>query len=239
MKCQRKRVAVARVLRLEVLGAVLAHDLDPRLGERTHLLDRDVLRRDDDRRRPARPRPGSARRLARTSSGDTRDHSLDAARLARRAGARRSAPDCTRCRGRRGATSSTPASRSARSAALQRSSVVRDTSARSARRTARPPRARPRSSRARSPGPIAAADARRRARRRRSATTPPSRPRQPTWSDGHRRRAAVARASAIGRQSALIARMGRSGSSVQRPSPGSPRAPGSRAVHDASSAPGS
>jgi len=42
-------VAVAVVLRLEVLGAILTHDLDPCLHERRQILERDVLRRDDDR----------------------------------------------------------------------------------------------------------------------------------------------------------------------------------------------
>ena len=42
-------VAVDRVLRLEILRAVLAHDLDSGLGEDRQLLDRDVLRRGDDR----------------------------------------------------------------------------------------------------------------------------------------------------------------------------------------------
>ena len=44
-----ERVAVARVLRLEILRAVLADDLDARLGERRQLVDRHVLRGDDDR----------------------------------------------------------------------------------------------------------------------------------------------------------------------------------------------
>ena len=42
-------VAVALVLRREILGAILADDLHPALAERVHLLGRDVLRRDDDR----------------------------------------------------------------------------------------------------------------------------------------------------------------------------------------------
>ena len=44
-----ERVAVCGVLRLEVLRPVLAHDLDPRLGQDGHVLDRDILRRGDDR----------------------------------------------------------------------------------------------------------------------------------------------------------------------------------------------
>src|SRR5437016_13627303 len=46
-------VAVDRVLRLEILRAVLANDLDSGLGEDRQLLDRDVLRRRDDRDRVA------------------------------------------------------------------------------------------------------------------------------------------------------------------------------------------
>ena len=41
--------AVTVVLRLELLCAVLAHDLDSGLGEERELVDGDVLRRDDDR----------------------------------------------------------------------------------------------------------------------------------------------------------------------------------------------
>jgi hypothetical protein len=44
-----ERVAVARVLRLQILRAVLADDLDAGVREHAELLDRDVLRRDDDR----------------------------------------------------------------------------------------------------------------------------------------------------------------------------------------------
>ena len=48
MKCHRNVVAVDRVLRQQVLRAVLADDLDARLGEDPELLDGDVLRRRDD-----------------------------------------------------------------------------------------------------------------------------------------------------------------------------------------------
>ena len=44
-----KRLAVERMLALEVLRAVLADDLDARFGEDRHLVDRDVLRGRDDR----------------------------------------------------------------------------------------------------------------------------------------------------------------------------------------------
>ncbi len=44
-----ERVAVLGMLALEVLRAVLAHDLDPGLDEPPHLLERHVLRRGDDR----------------------------------------------------------------------------------------------------------------------------------------------------------------------------------------------
>ena len=43
-----ERVAVSCVLGLEVLRAVLAHDLDSGLGQDGHVLDGDVLRRGDD-----------------------------------------------------------------------------------------------------------------------------------------------------------------------------------------------
>jgi hypothetical protein len=52
-----ERVAIAGVLRLEVLGAVLADDLDARLGQDCQLVDRDVLYGGDDRD------PGRARLL--------------------------------------------------------------------------------------------------------------------------------------------------------------------------------
>jgi hypothetical protein len=41
-------IAVDAVLRLQVLGTVLADDLDTRLGEGGHVLDGDVLRRGHD-----------------------------------------------------------------------------------------------------------------------------------------------------------------------------------------------
>src|SRR5207247_8983684 len=44
-----ERVAVARMLRLEVLRAVFSHDVDACVREHLQLLDRDVLRRHDDR----------------------------------------------------------------------------------------------------------------------------------------------------------------------------------------------
>jgi hypothetical protein len=44
-----ERVAVAVVLRLQVLCAILAEDLDAGLGQSGQLLERDVLRRGDDR----------------------------------------------------------------------------------------------------------------------------------------------------------------------------------------------
>ena len=43
-----ERVAVARMLALEILRSVLADDLDTGLCERAQLLRGDVLRRDDD-----------------------------------------------------------------------------------------------------------------------------------------------------------------------------------------------
>ena len=44
MKCQRNRLAVGCVLGLEVLRAVLAHDVDSSLGQCGHVVDGDVLR---------------------------------------------------------------------------------------------------------------------------------------------------------------------------------------------------
>jgi hypothetical protein len=41
-------VAVGVALRLQVLGTVLADDLDARLGQRSQVFERDVLRRGDD-----------------------------------------------------------------------------------------------------------------------------------------------------------------------------------------------
>ena len=49
MKCQRKDVAVARVLRLQVLRPVLADHLDPGLDQHGQVLHRDVLGGGDDR----------------------------------------------------------------------------------------------------------------------------------------------------------------------------------------------
>jgi hypothetical protein len=42
-------VGVPRVLYLQVLGAVFAHDLDARVRQCGQVLERDVLGRDDDR----------------------------------------------------------------------------------------------------------------------------------------------------------------------------------------------
>ena len=68
-------VAVDGVLRLEILRAVLADDLDAGLGERGHVLDGDVLRRRDHR--DSRPDLFPSARSARGSrSGDIRDDPL-------------------------------------------------------------------------------------------------------------------------------------------------------------------
>ena len=50
-----KRIAVDRMLCQEILRAVLADDLDARLGEDPELCDGDVLRRRDDGHPVARP----------------------------------------------------------------------------------------------------------------------------------------------------------------------------------------
>ena len=44
-----ERVAVAGVFRLEILRAVLPHHVDARVGEQLELVERQVLRGDDDR----------------------------------------------------------------------------------------------------------------------------------------------------------------------------------------------
>ena len=44
-----ERRAIARVLRLEILRAVLADDAHARVLQRLHVVERDVLRCDDDR----------------------------------------------------------------------------------------------------------------------------------------------------------------------------------------------
>ena len=48
-----ERIAVARVLRLEILRTVLADDLDAGVDEQLQLVHRDVLRRNDDGDRSA------------------------------------------------------------------------------------------------------------------------------------------------------------------------------------------
>src|SRR5947199_375940 len=54
-----KAVAPAGVLVREILRAVLADDLDAGVGEQSELVDRHVLRRDDDRDGVARRRAGA------------------------------------------------------------------------------------------------------------------------------------------------------------------------------------
>ena len=56
MKCQRNASPYSACLRLEILRAVLADDLDAGLGEHGHVVERDVLRRRDDGHAAARPR---------------------------------------------------------------------------------------------------------------------------------------------------------------------------------------
>ena len=95
-----ERVAVDRVLALEVLRAVLPHHLDPGFREHGHVLERDVLRRRDDRHVAS---DLGANALVRGADGLRRHvRSLPARRAASRCGgARRRAPGCTTCRGRR------------------------------------------------------------------------------------------------------------------------------------------
>ena len=217
-------VAVDGVLGLQALGAVLADDLDPRLGKLGHVLHGHVLGgRDDGDPRPDLcldrlvPRPDSLR--------DIGDHPLAAGPRRRPVDARRRAPGCSRCRDqcggrrrrrRRGAPAR-PRSRD-RAGPLGRR---RHRSARERAPRLRPP---PRSSTARSLG---------RSQRRASAaerraplsTIPASRPRQPTWRAAAPGRSPFARTSATGRQSAVKTSRGSPGESDQRPSPGSPGFP--------------
>ena len=94
-------VAVARVLRLEILRAVLAHDLHARGGERVELVHRDVLRRRDDGHR--RPDLGLDPLVSLADLLRRHARALPGLRAAcRRAGAKRTAPDGRRCRGRSG-----------------------------------------------------------------------------------------------------------------------------------------
>ena len=143
-------VAVDGVLALEILRAVLPHDLDARLGENGHLLERDVLRRRDDRDAGADlgpdPLVGGAHVLRRHA------RSLPGRPVAARCGgARRRARGCSACRGRR----ARPPRRRPRGARgrrrVHRSRLLpRSTSGPNAPRTALRPRRPPRSSTARS-----------------------------------------------------------------------------------------
>ena len=81
MKCQRKASPCARVLGLEVLGAVLADDLDPGLCEGAELLDVHVLRRRRRSSRFARAPRGCARSSTRTVSADNAENALDSTGL--------------------------------------------------------------------------------------------------------------------------------------------------------------
>ena len=69
-------VAVARVLRLQVLGAVLADHVDAGLGQRGHVLERHVLRGRDDGDLGRRSPPGARAGARGSASGDVPDHSL-------------------------------------------------------------------------------------------------------------------------------------------------------------------
>ena len=144
-----ERVAVLGVLRLEVLGAVLADDLDPRLDEQRHVGERDVLRRRDDGHVRPDLLPAPARSARGSRSGDSTDHPLHAARAAVAAVREEELGVARACRGRRARPLATPAARSARSAARQQVELAVRSSGR--RRSAPTPRRRPRSSTARSP----------------------------------------------------------------------------------------
>ena len=202
MKSQVKRVAPALLLGDQRLRRVLAHERDAGVGERAHQLDRHVLdrRQDLDLRRvstrtPRRPRrcapapPPGARPPGRRRAalpGEPRQPGLaarDAAvaavgeeqlRMAAHADARER--DVLRRRA--------PRARGARPAAGRASGRRGRRCGRCARRR-RSPRGRPRSSTARSPGPIAAATSPASASRRTAVTArstmPAATPRQPQW----------------------------------------------------------
>ena len=225
-----ERVAVDGVLALEILGAVLPHDLDARLprGRPCPRARRTSSPRRSSRR--CRPRPGSARRFARTAQA-TRAITPWTPRGLPGAAVREEPSSGLQCvqRSTCASTSSTPASRQR---ALGGTPEVELPAAHDVRperrreRLRRPPRP-PRSSTARSPGrrPRGAA---RRAPRLPDADDPGEQSPPAGVQDGDAPALAVRRGrarSAGSRRS--CARIGTSGSSVQRPSPGSPRAPGS------------
>ena len=189
-----ERVAVARVLRREVLLAVLADDLDSRVHERLHVVEGDVLRRGHDRdaRADLRPDPLVPRRGSRQATRATTPwtpRGFPSRRWEKKSPAR------TPCRGR-DARRARRRRRATPSAARQRSSrPPRRSRARSARGTggdvvAHLEAARPdggAEAAASSPSPSAATAL---------STIPASRPRQPTW------RTATAGGRAVGARDA-------------------------------------
>ena len=228
MKCQRNASPYSACFASRSWARFSPTTVTPASASDRHVGERDVLRRRDDGH--VRPDLAPARRASRSRICLRRQHrSLPARRArARRGGGRRRAPGGRACRGRGARRAPRPRARSARSAADQRSSLpstrqvgveeVRHlrpdlVAARPDRRPDRRPRSRPA-----------------RARATPASTTPSESPRQPACRTASARGAVRAR-DAIGRQSADIASIGTCGSSVQRPSPGSPRAPGVRAVH--------
>ena len=220
-----ERIAVLGVLLLEVLSAVLPDDRHTRLDERRHVGERNVLRRGDDRhgRADLRPAPGRSApgsRQARAPITPCTPRARPSRRCEKKSSGLSRVHRSTR------STRATPAARSARSAARQRSSFrprVRSSS---------------NSDRHLPPDLVAARPDRRPDHRRLRAVAERGHacrddafgsPRQPACSTASARGPSVT-ATAIGRQSADIASIGSCGSSVQRPSPGSP-ATGKRTVH--------
>ena len=226
MKCQRKASPYWACLRGEILGAVLADDLDPGLGERGQVLGGHVLGRSDDRH--LRPElAADALVVARgPSSGDKANDSLPprdalvaAVREEALGRARRAEVDAVdaRAAGR--------AQGSLGDAPEVELPVAHEAEPEARGGTApRPPRP-PRSSTGRSPARRPRRRGRRRAPARPKSAIPPSRPRQPACRTASAGVPPFARASAIGRQSAASASSGSPRSSVQSPSPRSPREP--------------
>ena len=220
-----ERVAVLGVLRLEVLGPVLADDLDPGLGEHRHVLD--ARRTSSPRRRSRRARPRPAPLVAaRTASGDAGNHPLPPGAACRRGGVRRRAPGGRRCTARRARRVARPPRRApARPRSRDRGCRPRTTSG-PKRSRERPghlvphlvaARADPRADGGRD---VPAAE-RRRPRRRRSRRAGRASRRGGPRPRARRRLARDRDRQAVGGDRNI----GRPGSSVQRPSPGSPREP--------------
>ena len=210
-----ERVAVALVLGHEVLRAVLADDLDARLGERGHV--RRARRTSSPRRRSrrGRPRPGCARSARGRRQRDKAEHALASARApaSRRCekkrsglqrGARVEAVDVGDARGAQGPLGRRPE--------VELPARCMTSPPKRRRERARPPPRRPRSSTARSPARPPLRASRRRARRHRPRRSLRAGRASPAWSDARppARRRSPARPRS-GRQSAVSASIGSPG----------------------------